>query len=75
MDVKKAIMWVLGIIIVVGLGIVLYNIIFQTNLISDVFSGIGNYVNDFWKSITGGHGGDIFDASSVDTATGTTINW
>lgn len=75
MDVKKAIVAVLGIIIVVGLGILVYNLIFNGDLLSTAFKGIGSYINDFWKSITGGHGGDIFDPDSVSAASGTTIAW
>lgn len=75
MDVKKALMWLLGIIIVAGLGLLLYNLLFQTDLISTALNGIGQYINEFWNTITGGHGGDIFDSNSIQSVTGSTINW
>lgn len=75
MDVKKAIKWAIGIIIVAGLGLLLYNLIFQTDLVSTALSGVGQYVNEFWTTITGGHGGDIFDSNSIQSVTGSTINW
>lgn len=63
---KSTLFKVAGIIIVVGLIVIIFSLIFGTNIIQDAFNAVGNYINEFWQKVSGSDT-DIFSEVTAVT--------